>query len=109
MVPSSPPHVTGSGNVQFLTHMLSRRCSWLGRGMAPELDIMQPYTSAGTTKRGFGLADVALPHGTAPRGDLTAWRDWCSAVLKGETPSAPLDSDGMDYFDDGYFDWVRSC
>jgi hypothetical protein len=89
-------------------HILSCRCSWLGRGMEPELDIMQPYERAITTKRGFGLADVVLPHGAAPRGDLTAWREWCSAALKGETPMVPLDSDDW-YFDDDHFYWVRSC
>jgi hypothetical protein len=107
MVPSSPPRVTGSNTVQFLKHMLSRRCSWLGRGMEPELDIMQPYERAGTTKRGFGLVDVALPYGATPRDDLTAWRDWCSAVLNGETPMEPLDSDDF-FFDDDHFYWVRS-
>ena len=90
-----------------MTHMLSRRCSWLGRGMEPELDIMQPYERAGTTKLGFGLADVVLPYGAAPRGGLTAWRDWCSAILNGETPLEPLDRDDL-FFDDDYFYWVRS-
>jgi hypothetical protein len=73
-----------TADVDYAEHVLRR---WLGLDMSSELDILQSLAS---TLQQFGLANVSPPVWNAPQGDLTAFRSWCSHVLR----VAASDSDG---------------